>query len=249
VATVTLDRPDKLNAITDAMWDELAAHLKRSRADDAVRVVVLTGAGRGFCAGADISGEDRKIRRPGLVGALEAMDSYNAVIGQLYHLPKPVIAAVRGPVAGIAWTLALCCDWVLASPTTTFRPVFLNLAKVPEGGILLLMSRKIGDTRARDILYRSRTITGEEAVALGLASRLVDDADLMQAATDLALEMTGAAPTAFALTKQLFTSSHAGFDEFVAAERNAIAIAANLEDAREGMTAFREKRTAQYVGQ
>ena len=248
VVTILLNRPDKLNAITDAMWDQLAAHFDRCAADDSVRAVILTGSGRGFCAGADISGEGRKERKPGLVGALEAMDDYNGVIRRLYDLEKPVIAALRGPVVGIAFTIALCCDWILVSETVKFRPAFLNLAKVPEGGIMHLMTRMIGELRTRDIIYRARFVEAKEAVEIGLANRLVDDAALMDEANALAAELALAPPTVFALTKRLFRLPPTGFDEFVDAERNAIAIAASLDDAREGMAAFREKRTPKYTG-
>jgi 2-(1,2-epoxy-1,2-dihydrophenyl)acetyl-CoA isomerase len=249
VATITLNRPDKLNALTDAMWDELATHFDRCAHDDAIRAVVLTGEGRAFCAGMDISGTaPKKARKAGLVGALAAMDDYNGVIARIFHCPKPVIAALRGPVVGIAWTMALCCDWILVSETTRFRPAFLNLAKVPEGGMIYLMSRLAGELKARDILYRARFVSAEEAVEIGLATRLVDDARLLEEAAELAAELAGAAPTAFALTKRLFTMPPTGFDQFVAAERNAISIAANLDDAREGMAAFREKRPAVYSG-
>jgi 2-(1,2-epoxy-1,2-dihydrophenyl)acetyl-CoA isomerase len=248
VATVLLNRPDKLNAITDAMWDQLAAHFDRCAADPAVRAVILTGAGRGFCAGADISGDGRKPRKTGIAGALDAMGDYNAVIRRLYHLDKPVIAALRGPVVGIALTMALCCDWILVSETTKLRPAFLNLAKVPEGGIIHLMTRMIGELKTRDIIYRARFVTAGEAVEIGLANRLVADDALLEEVTALAAELAAGPPTAFALTKRLFRMPPTGFDQFVDAERNAIAIVANLDDAREGMAAFREKRSANYTG-
>lgn len=248
VATILLNRPDKLNAITDAMWSQLATHLDRCAGDPDVRAVILTGAGRGFCAGADISGEGKKQRKGGLVGALDAMGDYNAVVGRLYHLEKPVIAALRGPVVGIAFTMALCCDWILVSETAKLRPVFLNLAKVPEAGIVHLMVRMIGELKTRDIIYRSRMLSAQEAVAIGLANRLVADEALIDEASALASELAAGPPTAFALTKRLFHMTHTSFDHFVDAEKTAIALAANLEDAREGMAAFREKRPAKFTG-
>jgi 2-(1,2-epoxy-1,2-dihydrophenyl)acetyl-CoA isomerase len=248
VATITLNRPDKLNAITDAMWDELGAHLDRCSRDANIRSVILTGAGRGFCAGADISGEDRKDRKAGIVGSLDAMSDYNAVIGRLYHLEKPVIAALRGPVVGIALTMALCCDWILISHSATLRPAFLNLAKVPEAGIVYLMSRIIGELRTRDIIYRARSVSADEAVSIGLVSRVTSDESLLDEANALAVELAAAPPTAFALTKRLFQMSPSGYDQFVDAEKNAIVLAASLEDAREGMAAFREKRPTKFTG-
>jgi 2-(1,2-epoxy-1,2-dihydrophenyl)acetyl-CoA isomerase len=247
VATILLNRPEKLNALTSEMWDQLARHLDRCERDEEVRAVILTGAGRGFCAGADISGES-KPRRSGLSGALEAMSGYDAVIRRLYHFRKPLIAAVRGPCVGIAWTMVLCCDWVLASETASFRPAFLNLAKVPEGGIIYLLSRLVGQFKARNILYRSRVISGEEAADFGLATRLVSDGDLEAEALAIAREAAAGAPLAFTLTKRLFNADAAGFDAFLDQELNAIAIAANLEDAAEGMAAFRERRPPKFTG-
>lgn len=248
IATVMLNRPDKLNALTDDMWDQLRDSFDRCAVDDAVRAVILTGAGRGFCAGADISEEGRKSRKPGLVGALDTIGEYNGVIQRLYHLDKPVIAALRGPVVGIALTMALCCDWILVSETMKLRPAFLNLAKVPEGGIMHLMARMIGELRARDIIYRARFVGAQEAVEIGLANRLVDDGALMDEAITLAAELAAAPPVAFALTKRLFRLPPTSFDQFVEAEKNAIALAANLGDAREAMAAFREKRAPSYTG-
>lgn len=135
VATIRLNRPQKLNALTDAMWLQLADHLDRFEQDDAIRAIILCGEGRAFCAGADISGEERVIeRRPGIAGTAQAMEFYDTVVRRIYHMPKPIIAAVQGAAVGIAWTMALCCDWVLVAESAKFRPAFLNLGKVPEGG-------------------------------------------------------------------------------------------------------------------
>ena len=249
VAIILLNRPDKLNALTHEMWGQLALHLDRCQTDDAVRARILTGAGRGFCAGADISGQGgKKGRKTGLAGALDSMAEYNSVIRRIYHLRKPAIAAVHGAAIGIAWSMALCCDWVLATESAKFRPAFMNLAKVPEGGMVYLMSRLIGQLKARDILYRAHFVSGREAVDLGLATRLVSEEALMNEALTLAREIADGPPLAFALTKRLFNTDAAGFDQFVEMELNAIAIAANTEDAAEGMAAFKAKRAAQFTG-
>lgn len=249
VATIVLNRPDKLNALTDAMWEQLAQHLDVCQRDDAIRAVILTGAGRGFCAGADISGQGRtKDHKTGLTGALETMSAYAAIVRRIYHLRKPTIAAVHGAAIGIAWTMALCCDWVLVAESAKFRAAFLNLAKVPEGGIVYLMSRLIGPLKARDVLYRARFVSGREAFELGLANRVVNEEMLMEEATQLAREAAAAPPLAFALTKRLFNADVASFDQFVDMELNSIAIAANTQDAVEGMAAFKEKRAARFTG-
>jgi 2-(1,2-epoxy-1,2-dihydrophenyl)acetyl-CoA isomerase len=249
VATILLNRPDKLNALTDEMWGQLAEHLERCQHDDAVRAVVLTGAGRGFCAGADISGQGgKKERKSSLVSALETMAEYHSVIRRLYHLQKPTIAAVSGAAVGIAWSMVLCCDWVLVTESAKFRPAFLNLAKVPEGGMIYLLSRLIGQLKAHDIIYRARFLSGRETVDLGLATQLVSEEALMNEAVALARELATGPPLAFALTKRLFHTDAAGFDQFVEMELNAIAIAANTQDAVEGMAAFKDKRAARFAG-
>jgi 2-(1,2-epoxy-1,2-dihydrophenyl)acetyl-CoA isomerase len=248
IATILFDRPAKLNALTDEMWDRLAAHLDRCKSDDAVRAVILTGAGHAFCAGADMSGRERIWpRNPGSAGTIEIMQRYNDVIRRLYHLPKPTIAAVRGGAVGIAWTMAMCCDWILASESARFHPPFAKLAKIPEAGFGFLLSRIVGELKARDIVYRSTPIGAAEAIALGLASRLVSDATLMGEAQALAREAADAAPITFALTKELFNGA-GEFEQYLDRELSAIAVAANTEDAIEGTVAYREKRTPRYVG-
>jgi len=155
---------------------------------------------------------------------------------------------VRGPAVGIAWTMVLSCDWVLVTESAKFRPAFLNLAKVPEGGIIYLMSRLIGQLKARDIIYRARFVSGAEATELGLATRLVPEDALLDEALALARELAAGPPLILALTKRLFNADVAGFDAFVDQELNAIAIGANTEDAVEGRAAFIQKRPAQYTG-
>ena len=248
VATILIDRPEKLNALTDAMWDGLAAHLDRCKSDGQIRAVILTGAGRAFSAGADMSGEERIWpRKPGPAGTIEIMQRYNDVVRQLYRLPKPVIAAVRGSAVGIAWTMAMCCDWVVAAESACFHPPFAKLAKVPEAGFGFLLSRILGELKARDIVYRSTPIGAAEAAQLGLVSRVVSDAALMGEAQSLAREAALSAPITFALTKELFNGA-GEFEQYLGRELNAIAIAANTEDAVEGTAAFREKRTPRYLG-
>lgn len=249
IATILFNRSEKLNALTDAMWLALAEHLDRCEHDDAIRAVILAGAGRGFCAGADISGDGRIIaRKPGIAGTLHMMELYDSIVRRIYHMPKPVIAVVHGTTVGIAWTMALCCDWVLAAESAKFRPAFVNLAKVPEAGFQFLATRLIGQLKARDLIYRSKFVSGAEAVELGLATRLVGDDALMDEARALAEEAAGLAPIAFKLTKKLFNEDSGDFDEYLQKEMQSIVIAANTADAAEGMAAFKEKRAARYSG-
>jgi 2-(1,2-epoxy-1,2-dihydrophenyl)acetyl-CoA isomerase len=249
VANLRFNRPDKLNSLTDRMWLQLRDHLVRCRDDGEIRAVVLSGEGRGFSAGADISGTDRIIeRKPGIAGIAQMMEFYGAIVRELYHLPKPVIAAVQGPTVGIAWTLALCADWLLAAESASFRPAFMGLAKVPEGGFQFLITRQIGDFKARDLIYRSTPLSGAQAVELGLATRLVPDDSLVAEAGALAAQAAALAPLSFKLTKQLFNARSGDFDAYLQSELQAITIAASTADAREGMAAFVEKRPPKYSG-
>lgn len=249
VATILLNRPEKLNAFTDGMWIQLRDCLDRCETDDAIRAVILTGAGRGFCAGADISGEGRIIeRKTGIAGTVQMIEFYDAILRKIYHLPKPMIAAVHGATVGIAWSMALCCDWVIAAESAKFRPAFMNLAKVPEGGFQFLVARQIGEFKARDVAYRSRFLSGAEAFEMGLATMLADDEKLLDEANRLAAEAAGLAPMAFKFAKELFNANSGDFDGYLKMESQMIAIAANTSDAREGMAAFVEKRQANYTG-
>lgn len=249
LANISLNRPDKLNAFTDGMWLQLREHLARCRDDDAVRAVLISGEGRAFSAGADISGVDRVIeRKAGIAGIAQMMEFYSGIMRELYHLPKPTIAAVQGATVGIAWSLALCCDWLLAAESASFRPAFMGLAKVPEGGFQFLAARQIGDFKARDLVYRSTPLSGAQAAAIGLATRVVADDALRQEAEALAAQAAGLAPMSFKLTKELFNARSGDFDGFLRSELQAVTVAASTGDAKEGMAAFVGKRPASYSG-
>jgi 2-(1,2-epoxy-1,2-dihydrophenyl)acetyl-CoA isomerase len=249
VATILFNRPDKLNALTDTMWLQLRDHLDRCETDDEIRAVVITGAGRGFCAGADISGEGKVIeRKPGIAGITQMTDFYFSIVRRVYHMPKPTVAAVKGAAVGISWTMALCCDFLLAGESAKFRPGFMNLGKVPEGGFQFLVARQIGQFKARDLTYRSQFVSGAQAADLGLATRCVADDDLAGEANALAAEAAGFAPAAFAYAKRLFNANSGDYDAYLAEEAKAIAISASMADAKEGMLAFVEKRAANYTG-
>ncbi len=140
------------------------------------------------------------------------------------------------------------CDWLVCTETAKFRPAFMNLAKVPEGGIMFLMSRLIGEFKARDIIYRAKLVSGREAVDIELATQLAGEDSLMDEVLVLASELAGQPPHAFALTKRLFNAGAITFEQFTDQELTALTVAANLADAKEGMAAFKEKRSAKYAG-
>ena len=248
VATLRLNRPDKLNAITPDMLQLLLTHLERVENDPEIRALVLTGAGRAFCAGADVKGSGAAPPEMSVSHARRSLLPYQQVALRIYNLNKPVVAAVRGACVGIAWSFALCADQLLASETAKFIPAFLQRATVPEGGMVHLLARLCGQFRAKEIMYLNRTLTAAEAHQAGLVGRLLADQDLDAAAAALAAELAAMPTFSIALTKQLFRANAAGLEEFLALELNAVALAVNSHDATEGRQASREKRTPDFKG-
>ncbi|TDY27018.1 enoyl-CoA hydratase [Paraburkholderia sp. BL6665CI2N2] len=248
IATLSLNRPEKLNALTPDMLTMLIEHLDRIERDPAIRAVILTGAGRAFCAGADIKGSGAAPPQMSVLHARQSMAVYQQIALRLYNLNKPVIAAVRGVAVGIAWSYALCADLLLVSDTAQFIPAFLMRATLPEGGMVHLLARHCGEFRAKEIMYLNRKLTGKEAFECGLANRVVEDEKLMQVAEDLAAELAAMPTFSIGLTKQLFRSSAGTMEEFLVQELNAVALAVNSEDAAEGRLAAREKRTPAFKG-
>jgi 2-(1,2-epoxy-1,2-dihydrophenyl)acetyl-CoA isomerase len=248
VATVCLNRPEKLNALTPDMLTMLVEHLDRIERDPEIRAVVLTGAGRAFCAGADIKGSGAAPPQMSVSHARQSMAVYQQVALRLYNLDKPVVAAVRGVAVGIAWSYALCADLLLVSDTAQFIPAFLMRATLPEGGMVHLLARHCGEFRAKEIMYLNRKLTAQEALACGLASRVVEDAKLMQVVGELAAELAAMPTFSIGLTKQLFRANAGSMEEFLAQELNSVALAVNSEDAAEGRLAAREKRTPTFKG-
>lgn len=248
VATVCLNRPDKLNAITPDMLNLLLELLDRVERDPEIRAVILTGAGRAFCAGADVKGSGAAPPAMSVSHARRSMVTYQQVALKIYNLNKPVVSAVRGAAIGIAWTFALCADQLIASDTAQFIPAFLMRATVPEGGMVHLLARHCGEFRAKEIMYLNRKLSGREACDIGLASRVVEDDKLMEEAEALARELAAMPTLSIALTKQLFRANAGSMEEYLAQELNAVALAVNSEDASEGRLAFKEKRSPNFKG-
>lgn len=253
VATLTLNRPDSLNALTPPMLEMIIEHLDRVENDPEIRALILTGAGRAFCAGADVkgtvSGSSQGSVRMSVSHARRSLVPYQQVALKLYNLNKPVVSAVRGATVGIAWSFAMCADQLIASETTKFIPAFLARATVPEGGMLHLLARHCGEFRAKEIMYLNRTLSGLEAFEIGLASRVVKDDQLMIAAVALAQELAEAPTFSIGLAKQLFRATSGNFEAYLALELNAVALAVNSADASEGRQAFRDKRKPEFKGQ
>ena len=245
IATLTLDRPERLNAMADPMWEALHAHLSTIAADDGIRAVILTGAGRAFCSGGDVTG----MAKSDIVsGRARSQRRHRAVLA-LYNLEKPVIAAVRGAVYGIGNALALACDLVIASDTAKFSMAFKKVGVVPDGGAIFFLTQNLGVARAKELVYTARVVPAAEALELGLVTRVVPDATLETEARALAVEMAESATYALALAKKMFHSMYVPtLEQLLEVETLASGAARLTHDHQEGVAAFKEKRPPKFQG-
>lgn len=248
VATICLNRPDSLNAITPGMLDDISGFLDKIAGDPEVRALVLTGNGRAFCAGADVKGSGKPPAPNTVANATRGFVTWQRIALKLYNLDIPVISAVRGATVGIAWTFVLCADMIIASETTKFIPAFLIRATIPEAGFVHLLAKKCGELKAKEILYLNRTLLADDALKMGLVNQVVADDELMNVTDALANELAAMPTFSIGLTKQLFRANSGSLEEFQALERNCVALAVNSEDSLEGRTAFGEKRKPNFKG-
>ncbi|WP_448208027.1 2-(1,2-epoxy-1,2-dihydrophenyl)acetyl-CoA isomerase PaaG [Azospirillum sp. sgz302134] len=249
VATLTLNRPDKLNSFTSAMHAELRDALGRLRDDGSVRCLLLTGAGRGFCAGQDLS--DRAVapgqEAPDLGRSIET--NYNPLVRSLRALEMPVIAAVNGVAAGAGANIALACDLVLAAKSASFIQAFCKLGLIPDSGGTWFLPHRIGTQRAMALAMLGEKVTAEEAERIGLIYRAVDDADLMPTATALARQLATQPTKGLALIKQaIYAAPTNTLDQQLDLERDLQRAAGRTADYREGVHAFLEKRVPRFEG-
>ena len=249
VATVTLNRPEALNAFSSEMQRELGGLIARLAEDPAVRAVVLTGAGRAFCAGGDIREMEAASDPIPLAGRNKLHRMLTTVLMPLVRLEKPVIAAVNGAAVGAGMNLALAADITVVSDTATFSQAFVKVGLVPDTGGLYLLTRLIGLNRAKELCFTGRMFGAREAMELGLVNRVVPPNELMPTALALAQELASGATAAIGLTKSLLNLAHtATLEEMAEFESYALAVVLSTEDHREGILAFREKRKPLFRG-
>lgn len=249
VATVTLNRPEVLNAFSTPMQRELAAVIARLADDSAVRAVVLTGAGRAFCAGGDIGEMEGAADPTPLASRNKLHRMLTSVLMPLVRLEKPVIAAVNGVAVGAGMNLALAADITLVAEQARFSQAFVKVGLVPDTGGLYLLTRLIGLNRAKELCFTGRMLDAREALELGLVNQVVAADELMPRAKALAQELARGATAAIGLTKSLLNvAPTATLEEMAEFESYALAVVLSTEDHREGIRAFREKRAPQFRG-
>lgn len=247
-ALVTLNRPDKLNSFTEVMHHELAAALDAIAGDDTVRAVLLTGAGKGFCAGQDLS--DRKAEdgvAPDLGDTIDRL--YNPLIRRIRALQKPVIAAVNGVAAGAGANIALACDLVLAARSARFIQAFAKIGLVPDSGGTWTLRRLVGEQRAKGLAMLAEPLDADRAEAWGLIWKAVDDEKLMTEARALAARLATQPTFGLGLTKEaIHAAADNDLDAQLDLERDLQRRAGRSDDYREGVTAFLEKRAPRFIG-
>lgn len=246
IVEVRLNRPDKLNALTDDMYAVLTDLFGRLHEDASVRAVILTGEGRGFCSGSDIGG---MLKTSGPASRFR-LQRRHAAIRAIYGCEKPVIAAVRGPVAGIGFSVAMACDFIVASNTAHFQQAFRNIALIPDGGSIFFLGQRLGIGRAKDLVMSARKLTAAEANDWGLVSRLVADSDLERTSLELAEDLARAPTYMLGLSKKMFAAACApSLETVLEIESYAASVARSSADHKEGVTAFREKRKPNFTGE
>lgn len=247
VLSVTLNRPDSLNSLTTAMLVRFAEILRQAADDPAVRAVRLGGAGRGFCAGAGISADDQAAQAvsPDIDPLLEAA---NDVVRRIVTLPKPVVAVVGGPAAGVGVSLALACDVVLASEKAFFMLAFTKIGLMPDGGASALVAAAAGRIRAMRMALLAERIPAAEALAYGLVSAVHPAEDLDTAATEVLDRLVGGAAVALRKTKQAVNAATlTELDAAIGRETEGQLRLLQSRDFREGTRAFQERRPARFT--
>ena len=245
---VTLNRPDRLNAFNEAMLQALAEAIDAAQADESCRALMITGQGRGFCAGQDLS--DR-LAKPGETVVLGATQEayYNPLVRKLRALPFPVLAAVNGVAAGAGCNIALACDIAIAGRSASFVQAFARIGLVPDTGGTWFLPRLIGDARARGLALLAEPLGAEQAEAWGLIWKCVDDASLLAEAQKLCEHFAAAPTQGLALIKRaLNASADNTLDAQLDLERDLQRAASLTPDYGEGVRAFIEKRKPNFTG-
>ncbi len=246
IAIITLNRPDRYNSVNQDLLDGFNESFSIVENDDSIRAVVLTGNGKGFCAGADMS-------TFGLITPEQSRDyiieKYKPLMKRFLGLKKPIIGAINGTAAGVGAAFALACDFRVMSKESAILYAFINIGLGPDGGASWLLSRQVGYSKALEIASSGKKVLGEECLSLGLTNKLVDNSEILDSAKKWAFDLSKKATIAIGITKQdmIFSLDNNLYDtiEFEAKEQVA---AFYSNDLKEGVNAFLEKRKAKFLG-
>ena len=259
VAIVTLNLPDKLNALSQDIVAGLWEAMNQTRIDDSIRVLVITGVGRGFCSGADVQGlaadaERSKQPAPSTAGkqnqpAPSMTRSLHDIPAEIRNLPKPVLGAINGVAAGGGLSIALACDIRIASENARFVAAWIRRALMPDLGASYMLPRTVGLSKACELIFTGDAIDAKEAERIGLVSNVVPHEQLMSTTMELARRLAKGPPIAIQLAKRaIYEAQHMDMEATVEFERLGFAMTMRSEDASEGTRAFLEKREAIFKG-
>ena len=254
VATLTLNRPEKLNALSGGLQQDLRNALTETQQDDGIRVILLTGAGRGFCSGADLT------PNPGAPSQKAPKSQQNELMDDLgwvgrqalaiYSIDKPTIAVMNGVAAGAGMSLSLGCDMRIGSENTRFKTVFIERNLSPDSGMSFFLPRIVGYSRAADLIYTSRTVQADEAYRIGLLDRLVSHAELMDTAQEVAAQMAAWPPLALRTSKRVLQhNNEVELEDALRYELSNLATPRKaVNDQQESRLSFIEKRKPNFTG-
>jgi len=249
VQRLTLNRPEKLNAFNPELLAALGTALEQAEHDPEIRALLITGAGRGFCAGADLDQRDVRADAPPMDLGAGLEKIYNPMIRRMRALEKPIVCAVNGVAAGAGTSLAFACDIVLAARSASFLQAFARIGLVPDAGATHFLPRLVGTARAMGMALLAEPLPAEDAERWGLIWRCIDDVSLMASAETLAQRLASGPTRTYGLIKRALYASAANIlDAQLNLERELQRMAGHTEDFREGVSAFKEKRKAQYKG-
>ena len=247
VATITLNRPDALNALTVPMKLALLAAFRRVEREAGVRAVILTGAGRAFCAGQDLR---ERLQPDAAALGVEVRERYNPIIRAMRGLSKPIVGAINGVAAGAGASLAMACDIRIASEAASFALAFGRVGLVPDSGATWFLPRLVGAARAAELALLGDPVTAADAVRLGLVGRVVPADDLAAEARSVAGKLAAGAPRAMALTKRALNATwDRDLDAALDYEADLQDMAGRSKDHAEGLAAFMDKRPPRFTGE
>jgi len=245
VGIVTLDRPEKLNALTVEMREALGTCFESAGRDPTVRAVLLQSSGKAFCASGDVGTMGDFTAATGR----ERLKLAHRMVRNLANIEKPVVAAVRGAVAGIGWSMALACDAVIASETAQFSMVFRHVGLVPDGGAVYFLTQHVGLLRAKELAYSGRRVDAAEALSLSLVNRVVPDGELEARAWEEASALASGPTLALGMAKKMFKLMYQpDLETLLDAEAWAQGVALLSDDHKEGVRAFFDKRKPKFSG-
>ena len=245
IATVTLNRPQQLNALDLVMRRELISALPELEGDKTVRVVVLTGAGKAFCAGGDITTMDG-VTAP---AARDRLKYVQRIVRLMMEMEKPIIASVNGVAVGAGFHIALAADLIIASENAKFRETFVNIGLIPDLGGFYTLPLRVGVPKAKELMMTGRMIEAKEAEAMGIVNRVVAGGALKEETDKFAAMLADGPPRALAMIKSALNLWPMGLQTFLELEANMQSIAFETKDFAEGKKAFRERRKPVYTGE